>query len=275
MKHLFGWWREVKPYLEEHELMLFLDYDGTLTPIVKHPSLARLSSAVKRELRSLASAGGIKVAVVSGRSLIDLKHHVSVKRLIYVGNHGLELEGPSIHFIHPEALATQRLFEKLARKLKIVLQPFSGIYVENKKFTISIHYRQVSPTVARKARASFTRFMRTYLSSSNVVLTEGKKVWEIRPHVSWNKGTLVLWLLGRCLAQSSRKILPIFVGDDVTDEDAFRVLKRKGICIKVGNGIKDRPSEASYFLDSPREVLNLLKRLNKVKTKEKKSGVRL
>lgn len=270
MQHLLTSWKEIEPQLRGHTLLLFLDYDGTLTPIVKHPRLARLSSKGKKILRQLVLTRDVKTAIVSGRPLTELKDLIDLPGLIYVGNHGLELEGPKLRFTHPGALQAKPLIKKLRDQLKRSFKSFPGIFVEDKTLTLSIHYRQLSPEKVKPARETLSKVLGPHLLSSALVLTEGKKVWEIRPSVRWNKGTMALWLYGRVLAHSTEKVLPIYVGDDRTDEDAFQALKDQGIGVKVLEA-ESELGETAYSVRSPEEVFDFLERLIAIKGKEVRS----
>lgn len=265
MKHLLSVWHEVEPLLKERTLMLFLDYDGTLTPIVNHPKEAKLSEGGKKVLRGMTLTPGIKTVIVSGRSLADVKKLVRIAGLLYVGNHGLELEGPAINFVHPQAVEAKKLIEKIRIRLRPALRSFTGVVIEDKTFTLSVHYRRLAQSKVEPARLVFLRILRPYARAAKVILTEGKKVWEVRPAIRWNKGTTVLWLYGRVLAQSSEeRILPLYVGDDRTDEDAFRALKPVGLSVKVVDSEAD-DTDADYFLRSPKEVFDFLNRVQNLK----------
>ena len=266
MKHLLSVWHEVEAVFKDRTLILFLDYDGTLTPIVERPSQAKLSLAGKRILRELVRTPGVKTAIVSGRTLADVKKRVGIPGLIYVGNHGLELEGPSISFTHPQAVEAKKLIAMIKARLKSAFRSFKGVLVEDKFFALSVHHRRLAQAQEGAARALFLKILRPYAKTSGILLTEGKKVWEVRPAVRWNKGTTVLWLYGRVLAQSSEeKILPLYVGDDRTDEDAFRALKPVGISVRVTDG-ETEESDADYFLRSPAEVYGFLRRVQSLKS---------
>lgn len=269
MQHLLSAWNEVEPVFRERALMLFLDFDGTLTPIVRQPRLAKLSRVKRKFLQELAAQKEIKTAIVSGRSLADLKKRVGVSGFLYAGNHGLEVEGPSLHFAHPEALTARKLMQKLTVRLKAAFKLFPAVFVENKVFTLSVHYRELASGKLSPARAVFFKVLAPYLNASKVVMTEGKKVWEIRPSHRWNKGTLVLWLLARVIETSSKKVLPIYVGDDRTDEDAFKALRRKGMGVKVIEAKEDGPTEALYSLRSSAEVFDFLGRLKALKNSKR------
>jgi len=271
MQYLLTAWKKIKPLMEAHVLLLFLDYDGTLTPIVKHPRLARLSPAGRKVLRDLVLTKELKTAIVSGRSLAELKNMIGVKGLIYVGNHGLELEGLGLRFTHPDALRTKKLIRSIRRQLDTAFKSFPKIFVEDKTFTLSVHYREVPLKKVEQARDILLKVLGPYFRSSTVHMSEGKKVWEIRP-LRWNKGAVILWLYRRVLARTAAdKVLPIYVGDDQTDEDGFKALKRKGLSIKVMEDPREE-TQADCFVRSPEEVLKFLKRLCVLKERRKSHG---
>ncbi|MBI4394609.1 MAG: trehalose-phosphatase [Candidatus Omnitrophica bacterium] len=273
MKHLLSAWDEIAPELTKDTVMLFLDYDGTLTPIVRHPSLARLTESNKNILKQLSRKQNIRVCIISGRSLADLKKQIGISNVIYVGNHGFELEGVGTGQIEPADQKTQKLISEIDAQLQSALKGISSIFIENKTITLSIHYRLVSKKDVALAKAQLTKVLTPYLDHSQIVLREGKKVWEVRPAVPWDKGSTVLWFL-ECLAfKMNCPVLPIYIGDDETDEDAFKVLKETGLGVKVSeNG--NESSEARYYLRSTEEVFEFLKYLVALKKEKRKSNVR-
>lgn len=267
MRYLFDDWEKIEALVRDHYLALFLDYDGTLTPIVEHPRLAKLSRQGKTILRKLVKTEEVSVSIVSGRSLSEIQRRIGISGCSYAGNHGLEFQGPSLRFVHPEALATKKIMKRVEILLARHLKRFRGLFLENKGITVTVHYRGLRPEKVDEAKSIFTKIIRPYLMSSKLVVNEGKKIWEVRPPTYWNKGTMALWFLARVMAKVSRKeVLPVYIGDDQTDEDAFRTLK-KGIGIKVSED-STQESEASYFLRSPREVLDFLKKIIAIKKKK-------
>ncbi len=235
---------------------LFLDYDGTLTPIVKKPTLAILSVPRRRSLKKASKNKRIKIAVVSGRKLSDLKQKVNIKGIYYAGNHGFEIEGPNIKVIHPKAKKIIPTLKKINSKLKSALKGIKGIIVEDKALTLSLHYRLAGKKDLRKIDRIFHSVTAPY---KNIRITHGKKVYEVRPKVKWDKGQAVLWLIKK-LAEKT-KAVPIYIGDDVTDEDAFKALKRKGITLRVG---RSRTSCAQRFLRNVNSVYKFIESLQKI-----------
>lgn len=236
--------------------LLFLDYDGTLTPIVKKPGLAILSSSRRKALKQAAKSRSIKIAVVSGRKLSDLKQKVNIKGIYYAGNHGFEIEGPKVKVIHPKAKKIVPTLKKIRSKLKSALKGTKGIMVEDKVLTLSLHYRLARKKDLRKIDRIFHSVTAPY---KNIRITHGKKVYEVRPKVAWDKGRAVLWLIKK-LAQKT-KAVPIYIGDDVTDEDAFKALKQKGITLRVG---RSKTSCAQRFLKNVNEVYKFIESLHKI-----------
>lgn len=265
MEKLWSQWKRLEPKIKDARLLLYLDYDGTLTPIAQHPRLAVLSPQKKKLLKEMAQLEETEIAVVSGRSLKELKDFVGVPGLVYAGNHGLEFEGPSFRFIHPEALQAGKLFETFLERMGKEFQTFPGVWIEDKRLTLSVHYRKLPLSRVKEAGKKLREFLSPHLERSQLVLTQGKKVWEVRPPLRWNKGTMVSWLLARVMAHDdTKKVFPLYVGDDQTDEDAFRVLKKRGLGIKVTRR-PEEASEAPYCLDSTKEVFELLKKIKNLK----------
>ena len=238
-------------------LLLLLDYDGTLTPIVEHPSRAVLSPATKRLLARLARRPRVRVAIVSGRSLSDVKRLVGLRGLWYVGNHGLEMQAGRRHYVHPSA---QRCRPRLARAvsaLRTALRDIPGAWVEDKSLTVSVHWRRVPPSSVRRFRRIMAERLAPLRRRKALGVTRGKRVIELRPPIRWGKGDAVRWLR-RCVARPQPWLL--YLGDDRTDESAFAAVNRlQGVSVLVG--APARASSARWSLRSPREVATLLERI--------------
>jgi len=230
-------------------ILLCSDFDGTLAPIVAEPSAAGLSLPIRRVLQKLAACERISLAIVSGRELSKLRKHVSVPGLIYAGNHGLEISGDGFFFIEPTAASSIERLERLAADLGRRLQHIPGAIVEDKGLTLSIHDRLVAEEDRRKVFDIVCAAVRS--ARPALKLTAGNRVHEVRPQVEWNKGVAVRWIAEKISKPGS---LLIYLGDDVTDEDAFAALP-EGITVKVGN---QRPTAAHYQLDGPQEALKFL-----------------
>lgn len=241
-------------------ILLFLDYDGTLTKIRNRPELAKLTAGQRRKIRRLTMRPELKVVIISGRRLSVLKKMVGLKKAIYIGNHGFEIEVQGKVRLVP---GTRRFFPILKKiKLELAgLTQIKGVWLEDKGPTLSVHYRQVRP----KAMGAFHRQIRLILAGwqKKIKVTHGKAVYEVRPPLAWDKGRAVLWLIKELKLS---KYFPVYIGDDRTDEDAFRALKGSGRTYIVNP--KGR-SAADRRLSGIRAVYLLLRRIEHGDLKEK------
>ncbi|XP_039142417.1 probable trehalose-phosphate phosphatase F [Dioscorea cayenensis subsp. rotundata] len=261
------------------QLALFLDYDGTLSPIVDNPELAFMSPVMRAAVRDVARY--FPTAIISGRSRDKVYEFVGLTELFYAGSHGMDIMGPvrdssfvnnhqncirstdkqgkEVNLFQP-ASEFLPMIEEVFRSLVEITKGINGATVENNKFCVSVHYRLVDkkswPVVARHVENILKNYPR-------LKLTNGRKVFEVRPVIDWNKGKAVEFLLESLALGNSDDVLPIYVGDDRTDEDAFKVLKESkgGIGILVSSKPKD--TNALYSLRDPSEVMVFLKSLVK------------
>ncbi|MDP2954244.1 MAG: trehalose-phosphatase, partial [Chloroflexota bacterium] len=237
------------------------DYDGTLTPIVSRPEDAHFPEKTRELLRSLARHRLFLVGVISGRALSDLKQRVGIGGIIYAGNHGLEIEGPGISLVNPLAEEMRPVFHLMHQVLSKALSTVRGVIVEDKGLTLSVHYRMVPDDSSDQVKSIFERVVATARSLGRVRVTSGKKVYEIRPAVDWDKGKAIALLLDRYgRRKATEELLAVFMGDDLTDEDGFKVVNsQEGISIFVGE--EPQSSAAQYYLKSPLEVEGFLSML--------------
>ncbi len=242
------------------KLLLFLDYDGTLTPIVKKPHQAKLPNARRSFLKKISKDKNVIVTIVSGRMLSNLKEMVRIPKIFYIGNHGFEISGPKTKFVHHKALAAKPILREIKNELAKRLKGIKGIIIEDKILTLCLHYRLVSKKDFNKAEKIFKDITAPYLKSKKIRITHGKKVFEIRPNVRWDKGQAVLWFLNKKAPQQARgkRIFPVYIGDDTTDEDAFKVLKKRGVTFRVG---RTTNTHAKHFLKNVDQVYALLEAL--------------
>jgi len=260
MRHLFKERKKIAKDAQDAYLYLFLDLDGTLAPIRKDPKKVKLSEGTKSALKDMSGARRVKVAVISGRELSEAKRIVGVGKIIFVGNHGFEAEGPGIKFIHPAARKARPTMKVLNGALKRRLKPFKGVIVEDKKLTLSVHYRMADKAKVKDISRIFSEITAPYAKKGKIRITRGKKVWEVRPPAAWNKGSMVAKLLAGKKRGIKRKVVPFYLGDDTTDEDAFRRLGKSGYAVRITCS-PGQKSAAGYFLRSIQEVRTLLKYL--------------
>jgi len=243
---------KIQQRIKGKRVLLFLDYDGTLTPIVKTPDLAVISSEMRELVRQASQV--TTVSIVSGRATDDVREKVGIKGIFYAGSHGFEIVDPHGRVtINEEAKKVKSVIAEVHTKLSKKLEEVRGALVENVKYTISCHYRLVSDKDVHLVEFAVNKVLQDYPSLRK---TDGKKVFEIRPRIDWDKGKAVEWIMDY-LGYDRKKDLPVYVGDDTTDEDAFRVLKGRGIGIFVSNDI--RPSEAEYIVNDTSDVRRILK----------------
>jgi len=226
---------------------LFLDYDGTLTPIVETPDRAVLSAETRRLLAGLAAL--TPVAVVSGRDLADVRNLVGIDSIVYAGSHGFEICGPGgLRAEYEPAAAYLPDLDAAEGELREALRGVRGCLVERKRFSIAVHYRLVAGEEVAAVEEAVNGVLE---SRRGLRKSYGKKVFELQPDIGWNKGEAVLFLM-KSLRLDETEFLPLFIGDDVTDEDAFRALRGRGVAIVVRK--EAYPTEAAYALSSPGEV---------------------
>lgn len=260
MTHLFADWdRAARRLAGVGRILLCLDYDGTLSPIVRDPAAARLAVSTRDRLRRLSSSGKITLAIISGRGLEDVRERVGLEGVIFAGNHGLEIRGPGLEYLNPPARRARPALRSAAERLTRELAGIDGARVEDKGLTLSVHYRNCRPADRDRARETVFRAVAPDRSRRRIRVGEGKMVIEIRPPTSWNKGNAVNLLRREAAKSGSGKVLTVYAGDDRTDEDAFRALGNEGITIKVGPpGVK---TLARYRLSGVGEVREFLRRL--------------
>jgi trehalose 6-phosphate phosphatase len=234
------------------KLLLLLDFDGTLAPLMPTPSAARMGPEVGRALSALNGHARLSIAVISGRALEDVEKRVGVKTIYYGGNHGLELRGPGIHFQHPQAFLMSPALAAAGREARRIFERVPGAEVEPKGLGVALHDRRVPDSCSEL----FKRRLQDFKDGAGKQLKwkRGRRVWEGLPPVKWDKGKAADLLFRHVGADAI-----LAVGDDVTDEDMFRAAKGRGASVRVA---PEGPSAADYSLPSPAEVRSLLGKLS-------------
>ncbi len=270
MKYLFPHWKEIEKKVGRKDIFLFLDYDGTLSPIVENPHKADLPEKTKNILKSLSLLKEIKLAIISGRSLNDLKSKVGINKIIYSGNHGFEVSGTKKKPKIGNLAAYLKKLKKIKEELEAELLKFKGAIVEDKKISLTFHYRMINNKDAVGAKKVFAGIVRKYADNNEIDIRRGKKVIEIRPSVEWHKGKAVDFILKEFQENhKGKKCFPVYIGDDKTDEDAFGYMQKKGLCVRVG---KSASSIADFYLKNTSETAELLQRFLNLKRKERNGG---
>ena len=247
-------WDSFKAILANREVALFLDYDGTLSPIVDDPDAAVISEGMRRAVARLAKQ--CLVAVVSGRDVRDVSRRMRLEGIFYYGSHGLDVITPQgERRSKAEAIKFLPALDQAEAKLRAALANVDGCIVERKRFSIAVHHRRVAQ---RNVRAVQEAFEDTAELEPRLRRSHGKKVFELRPRLDWDKGAAVRSLVKDAGAQV---VVPIYLGDDETDEDAFSAVADDGVGIVVRGENDDFEVSARYALDDTKAVQAFLEEL--------------
>ncbi len=261
MSDLFRLWGDVTGRMTRAaRVFLFFDFDGTLAPVAPRPEMAALDEKTRESLRRLSKKQAWTVSIVSGRGLEDLRKMVGVEDIVFVGNHGFEVKGPGLEYVHPGAMACRPAVENVLKILEQDLREIQGVFIEDKVYSLSVHYRQCAPGNIPRVGEIVEQASQQSCANNHVRVTPGKKVFEIRPLADWHKGRVIEWLLDRWIEDPAQESIAWYVGDDQTDEDAFKAVKKRGgITVLVGAG--NPQSAAQYTLTSQNGMQELLSRL--------------
>jgi trehalose 6-phosphate phosphatase len=240
-------------------VVLFLDFDGTLAPIRKAPSLAVMPQRTKGILASLARRPEFVVGLATGRTRADIVRKVGLKGLFLITNHGFEISRGKTRWVHPAAKRARPGLTRCAAALRRSLRAVRGTLIEHKGYTLSVHFRNVSKAGVPIVHQTVAELLLQY--GDSLKSAAGKKVLEIRPRVLWGKGHAALRVLQSLRRSPSPLVL--YIGDDVTDEDAFRLLPRGAITIAVGR----YRSAALYRVKNPGDVVRFLQVVNNIGTR--------
>ncbi|NQT00019.1 MAG: trehalose-phosphatase [Candidatus Omnitrophica bacterium] len=251
-RSLFGSFPELD-LLNAERLVFFLDYDGTLAPIVERPELAVISEKMREVVQRLAEQH--TVAIVSGRMKQDVQKLAKIEDIFYAGSHGFEISGPNLSMVQPEAKQAIPLIAQIQSDLTEKLKNISGVLIEQKKYSVAVHYRLAEARHLVKIQQEVDNVIQ---NNRTLRMISGKKVFEILPDIDWDKGKAVRWIM-QALKLSWSQSRVIYIGDDTTDEDAFRIVRTRGIPILVAD--QPRASAADFQLFSTDEVRKLFEKV--------------
>jgi trehalose-phosphatase len=243
--------------LAAKELFIFFEFDGTLVEIAPKPDDVVLSEARKRYLRDLLSAPGCSVAIVSGRPVDELRKLVGLDGLFYVGCHGLEWTAPdgTWYMSWPHKVVLDAL-QSLREQLHESLRNFAGVLLENKGIALALHYRKAKRDTASMARKEFARAVHWFQQQGvKLEIVAGKKVIEAK-----SAGAKKADAITQILARRTPSAVPIYIGDDLSDESAFHVIAEKGLAVSVTR--TPRATAVTYYLKDPGDVYAYVRCLN-------------
>jgi trehalose 6-phosphate phosphatase len=251
-------WDEIEARLRGRRPALFLDYDGTLSPIAPRPEMATLPEPTREVLRRLA--GEVPVVIISGRGREDVASLVDLDGLAYAGSHGFDIAGPPpVPGAPPLRLevgeGVPERIDRAAERLRNDLAGLEGVLIEPKRFAVSVHFRLADPAEVPRIERAVDEAIEAH---PGLRKAHGKMLFELRPDLDWDKGHALLWLLD-ALGLDRPDVLPFYLGDDFTDEDAFREMAGRGIGILVSE--EPRETAAEYQLRDTEEVRAFLERL--------------
>jgi trehalose-phosphatase len=235
------------------DLLLLMDYDGTLSPIVSDPARAGLPGEVRPSLLALAASGRVHPGIVSGRSLADVQSRLGMDGMIYAGCHGLDIRAAGAEFVHPEAEANRWTIEEVAAELARQVEKIRGVLVEPKGFAVAVHFRNMTASATPRLQEALRRVIGP--RKAGLTLLRGKKVVEVLAAGDWDKGRSVLWIREVVERRTGRDVHTVYLGDDVTDELAFRRLGEAATTVRVGGRAK---TYAAYRVARVADVHRLL-----------------
>lgn len=251
LPHVMEKFKEIRKTIGNRKPVLLLDYDGTLSPIVSNPEDALLPEKTKSVLQKLSEL--IPVAVISGRDRADVQAKVGLENLIYAGSHGFDITEP--HQMDMEKQVGQEILSALdeaEHQLQEKLQKVAGCRVERKKYAIAVHFRNVADSEVQTVKNAVYEELD---KQKKLRKGSGKKILELKPDIDWHKGRATNWLLDS-FGKDSKNLIPVFIGDDITDEDALEAIAEGGIGILVG--LHGEKTAASYRLQDTDEVAQFL-----------------
>jgi trehalose-phosphatase len=238
-----------------NRIILFLDYDGTVTPIKKRPYLAVLSPNTKELLMNLRKCEDLSLFIITGRENNDIKEIIGIKDINIISNHGLQFNYHNKLWVHPETKHYTSTIKKVSSLINDILPRFPNTFIEDKKLSFTVHFRNTDKNSVPELKKTIVDVMQPYQEKLKIL--KGKKIIEIRPNIEWDKGRAVLKMLN-ILKLKEKKYICVYIGDDRTDENAFKVLNKNEITIHVGT---NKRTQAKYYLRSTKEVYKFLEEI--------------
>jgi trehalose-phosphatase len=253
VKPLLGRWEDVRRVFHQPDKVLWIfDFDGTLASIARHPSMVVMPQGTRHLLRKLVKRFPDRVGILSGRPISKIRAKVGVHGLIYGGVHGFEIESRTIRWSYPLTTYRQQRLQRLASRIRRELAPIPGLWMEDKRWTLCLHYSEVKPKDRLRAKA-ILRGIHRRAQAAGFTVQEGLQSMEIFSDARWDKGQAIRWLKNRLHASGI-----FYAGDDTTDEAVFRTQGRSDVAVHVG---RSGNSRAAYFVARRDVSPHLLQRI--------------
>jgi trehalose 6-phosphate phosphatase len=235
-------------------LLLCCDFDGTLVEFQPDPAAVWLPDERRALLQRFLDHPEVSVGVISGRRLMDIRERTGLgDQAWFAGLHGLEIEGGGERFVHPQVAEARALVQGLSRALSPRVTGKAGAFIEDKDLSVAVHFRESPPEIQAEVSAAFEQLTRPAIETGRLRVMRGSSVLELLPNIPWNKGDAVRWIDERVRRQGG-PVLTVYLGDDVTDQDAFRELEGRGIRVAAS----DRVTGGDFTVDGPPGVTALL-----------------
>jgi trehalose-phosphatase len=248
---------EVHRRRADRHLVVLCDFDGTLCEFHPDPGAVWLPDPVRAALEQIAARPDATIGLVSGRRLRDVRDRAKLTcPAFYAGVHGLEIEGPNARFVHPAFTKFGAFIHDIRALLSGELAGLPGVFVEDKDVSIVAHFRGAEPAVQARVPGIVDRVIAPHVEAGHVRVMDGACAREVLPAIDWDKGSAVDWIC-ECVERRHGSAWPLYIGDDVTDEDAFSVVRHRGLAVAVS----DRVSGADFHIDGPAAVESLLNAL--------------
>jgi len=255
MKKIFDNISEIRILIEKAGgAILLLDFDGVLSAIAKTPDEAFISSDNIELIKKCTRF--FPVAVITGRTLEDIKKKIDIKDLFYIGSHGLEWEEDGKYHVKPIPKEIINAINSAKEKIKPLLDRYPGTILEDKSFMFALHYRAINPKLADVFIKEAMSILEPIAAQNNLRLDHSMKTIELRPEINWDKGNSAIFAEEYFNKKMGKRLIPIYIGDSLTDEDAFLAIREHGITIRIG---KNAGSAAEWYIEDQEEVALFLK----------------
>lgn len=234
---------DVRRRAKGRHLVLLLDFDGTLCEFEANPAAVELPAARRCAIERLQERA--TVGIVSGRRMEDVRARCAIPGAIVAGLHGLEIDGQGERYVHPDLEKASAAVADVTETLRTVAAGIPGAFVEDKGASVALHFREADADGQRAALEAFASAAAPHVDSGQLRVMRGSYVLELLPNIDWNKGNAVRWILDR-LERQKGPLFAVYIGDDVTDQDALATVEPEGLAIAASDRVT-----AKVHVDGP------------------------